>query len=72
MAAPSLSASRRLGFALLAIALAAPSAGCDEVEAAAEQLPEFDDDSAGVADGRSSVLAASKEDPALVASTWDY
>lgn len=44
---------------------------CDEVEKAADALPEFDDSSAGVADPRTTTVAGGKESPGAVVADPD-
>lgn len=65
---------RRL-FSCAALSLTFPLAGalvaCDEVEKAADALPEFDESSPGVADGRAETVASGKESPAQVAADPD-
>ena len=58
---------------LVAVAIASFGAlvGCDEVEKAADALPEFDDGSAGIADGRAATIAKSTESPKQVAADPD-
>ena len=63
-----------LGRRLLCVAVLAPLAalfGCDEVEKAADALPEFEEDSPGVADGRAATIAGGKESPAQVVADPD-
>ena len=60
---------RLFSFAALSLTftVAACLAGCDEVEKAADALPEFEESSPGVADGRTATVASGKESPAQVA-----